>query len=47
VLQLLSKYIPGFGMNDSNSDPVVSIVRPLLKRTLLPIIGYRALFLWW
>jgi len=34
-------------MNDSDSDPVVSIPRPPLKRTLLPIFGYGALFLWW
>ena len=30
-------------MNDRNSDPVFSIPRPPLIRTLLPIFGYRAL----
>jgi len=36
--------MPGFGMNDRDSDPVVSIPRPPLKRTLLPVIGYGRCF---
>ena len=40
----LSKYKPGFGMNDRDSDPLVSIPRLPLKRTLLPIIGYGRCF---
>jgi len=41
----LIKYTPGFGMNDRDCDPAVSLPRLPLKPNLLPIIGYgRCLF---